>query len=139
MHRRRRWLVSPAYQWRVTGAFLGLFTLFAAVLVVLVRIALYTAMQEVGVSDDAVFRAVSALIMWTVVAELLLLLPVLVIVSIVLTHQVVGPISRILGALERFAHGDYDAHLSVRKRDVLVELAEGINRLGASLRKRVKP
>jgi nitrogen fixation/metabolism regulation signal transduction histidine kinase len=109
--------------------------LSSAVLVWCVRIALAAALHEIGFSGDLVFRAVSDLTFWIVVAELLCLLPAMVILSIVLTHRVVGPIDRMLAALEQLARGDYEVRLMLRRRDALGALAEAINRLAASLRR----
>ena len=53
------------------------------------------------------------------------------------THQVAGPLVRILVALQQMRQGDYNVHLRLRRGDLLLqELADQVNQLADALRQR---
>jgi len=80
----------------------------------------------------ALFNTVS----WTVVLELIVLVPIVSWLGIRLTHKVAGPLVRIHAALSEMSQGNFDIHIRLRKGDALGELADDINRLAAFLRSR---
>ncbi|OGW84324.1 MAG: hypothetical protein A2987_05510 [Omnitrophica bacterium RIFCSPLOWO2_01_FULL_45_10] len=69
--------------------------------------------------------------------SLLLITPLLVVIGIFLSHRIAGPIYRMERFLGGLAKGDIANRLSLRKKDELKSLADGINIVVAGLRDRV--
>lgn len=133
---RRRWIVRPAYQWKVTLGIAAFFTMFAVILVALVYVALLTTLSSLELAEEAIFIEVFNVVVWTVVVQLLLVLPVLIIFGIGLTHRIVGPLDRIMAALNQLTEGNFDVRLQIRKHDLLRDVEDAISRVAASLRQR---
>ena len=67
---------------------------------------------------------------------MLVVAPFAVLVGVLLTHRVAGPLVRIQAALEQMSKGDYQVQLTLRPGDSLSELADHVNQLAAILRRR---
>jgi len=129
-------LVNRPLQYRFVGALLLILLALSGIGLATVCLTLWVTLQTFGLARDPVTVALFATVGWSLTLELLIVAPFVIWLGIVLTHKVAGPLVRIQAALARMVNGDYDVHLRLRKRDALVEVAEGINRLAASLRAR---
>jgi nitrate/nitrite-specific signal transduction histidine kinase len=98
--------------------------------------ALHYTLVSFELVDDALVRALFHTVFWVIVLELIALVPLVAWISLRLSHRVAGPLVRIHAALAQMAQGQFDIHLSLRKGDALVDLADAINRLAESLRRR---
>lgn len=74
----------------------------------------------------------------TLILRLLLLTPLVVLLSIFLSHKIAGPLYRVERFIKGVARGDLSAKLRLRKGDELQELAEAINDMTDDLKNRVK-
>ncbi len=138
-YRRTRWLVEPKYQWRVTRLLVITLLLVAVVTLLLIYYALWSTLGELEVWPSAVFMATFRAVAWMVLVELILATPLAIAAGIYLTHKVVGPMARIKTALEHLGQGNWDIRLKLREGDVLIDLADSINRLAASLKQTRPP
>jgi methyl-accepting chemotaxis protein len=66
----------------------------------------------------------------------LLLLPLSVISAILVSHKIAGPLVRVKKALRQMIDGDYNIFLRLRERDQLKDVADQINKLAASLKRK---
>jgi len=98
--------------------------------------ALWFTLYSFELLKEAYIKALFSTILWTIVLELVVLIPLVSWLGIFLTHRVAGPLVRIRAALSQMAKGDFDIHLQLRKGDALMDLAEDINRLAEFLRRR---
>lgn len=80
---------------------------------------------------EAIFKTVNI----TLLARIALLIPFAVVISIILSHRIAGPLFRIEGALNEIARGDFSSILKLRKRDEFKGLAEAVNSLTENLKK----
>lgn len=135
-YQRRRWLVAPAYQLRVVGMLVGFLCAVVVVTLGLVYLALWSTLQTLELWHETVFVAVFKSVAWTITLELLVAIPAIMVMGVLMTHRVVGPLGRITAALDRISQGQYDVRLVLRKGDVLSELANAINRTAAALQRR---
>lgn len=133
---RRRYLVDPSYQWRVTRLLVIIMLVVVLVTLTLICGALWSTIGDLRLGPSALFIAVFRAVAWLVVVELIVLVPLIILLGIRLTHRVVGPMARIKAALEQLGEGRYDLHLTLRDGDVLADLAKSITRLAARLRDR---
>jgi len=72
-----------------------------------------------------------------ILLSLLLITPLVVLIGIFLSHRIAGPIYRIEKTLSAIAEGDIASRITLRKRDELKSLADGINLVIDSLRSKV--
>ena len=81
--------------------------------------------------------AIMATINTRLAVRLLLITPLVILVSIFLSHKIAGPIYRIEKFLKSIANGDLSAKLRLRKNDELQDLADAINEMTNDLENRV--
>ena len=65
--------------------------------------------------------------------RLVFLSPLVILIGLVLSHRIAGPIFSIKRFLKKVANGTYDETLKLRKNDELQDVAESLNRLVAKL------
>ena len=135
-YRRQHWLVNRSLQFRFVRAMLLVLLLMAVAAVLGVYLALWFTLYSFELLQDAYLVALFRTVSWTVVLELIVLVPLVSVFGIRLSHKVAGPLVRIRAALADMAQGRFDIRITLRKGDALTELAEDINRLAESLRNR---
>lgn len=138
-YRRAHWLVNPELQFRFVRAMLLVLLLMALAAVLGVYLALWVTLYSFELLQDTYLVALFRTVSWTVVLELIVLVPIVSWFGVRVTHQVAGPLVRIRAALADMAQGRFDIRIKLRKGDALTELAEDINRLAESLRNRSTP
>ena len=67
---------------------------------------------------------------------LVVMVPVIFYGALVFSHRLAGPMPKIYQALRDIGGGNFDVRLTLRKRDELRELADGINAMAAQLKER---
>ena len=133
-YRRRHWLVNPSLQYRFIGVMLLVLLILTVGALGSVYLALWTTLRTFDLVREPLAVSQLTTVGLMVTFELLILAPVVVWIGIRLTHRVAGPLVRITAALQQLSSGDFNVYLKLRKGDSLVELAEAINHLAASLR-----
>ena len=81
----------------------------------------------------AIVKSVNTQILFS----LLLITPLVIVIGLVLSHRIAGPIHRLEKCLAGIADGDITTYITLRKRDELKSLADGINLVIKSLRGKV--
>jgi len=71
---------------------------------------------------------------WTLVFRMLLITPIFVVIGILLSHRIAGPIYRISKYLDDLKAGDYSRDIKLRKKDELKLLAGKLTELCQTLR-----
>jgi len=66
---------------------------------------------------------------WGLFLRILLISPLVIILGIVLSHRIAGPIYRIRDIMDRVAAGEYNLRIFLRKTDELKDMAESINKV----------
>ena len=132
---RRRLVTQPTYQWSVTYVIVGFLVGSMALSLVLVFSAVVSALRDMNALDETLLAAVCGRVAWLLSIELLVLVPLLIWAGLWITHKVVGPFGRIKTMLDQMGRGNYTVRLNLRKGDVLIELAEAINRLADSMQR----
>jgi len=133
-HRRRQWIVNPSLQYRFIGILLLVLVVLTIGALASVYLAIWLSLKTFGLADDPLALALLTTVGLMVTMELLLLAPLVVWIGVRLTHRVAGPMVRITASLAQMAQGDFDVHLTLRKGDALVEVAQAINVLAAACR-----
>lgn len=132
INRRKKYFIKTGLQLRylkiiILAMILPSF-LFGACLYYLI---FYLMAEQLGIPESIaynlfpVFRKINLI--------LLLGLPIISILilfwGLLISHRIAGPVYRIEKELQRIADGDFSIRIRLRKKDELVSLAEGINKL----------
>ena len=137
-YQRRKVLVNRPLQLAFVKAMLLVLLTMALAALMAVQAAVRITLSTYELTTNALAIGLLNTVFWVMVLELLVLTPVFAWMGILLTHKVAGPLVRIRAALAQLTEGRYDLHISLRKGDSLVGIADDINRLAASLRNRIR-
>jgi len=136
---RKKYLINTKFQLKYTGLIL----LFMFVVAWLTGYTVYyTGWLLMGEKLSAVYPqgrlvAIMRTVNFTLLLRLALITPLVVVISIILSHRIAGPVFRIGKYLKSIASGDLSAKLHLRKNDELQDLAEAINEMTGELKSRV--
>lgn len=138
--RRRIYLIQKGFQLKYTGVIL----LFMFIVAWLVGYTIYyTGWLLMGEKLANVYPqgrlvAIMRTINLTLLLRLVLITPFVVLLSVLMSHKIAGPLFRINRFLRSVASGDLSARLTLRRGDELHDLAETINEMTSDLKNRVK-
>ena len=135
-YRRRQWIVNRPLQFRFVRAMLGILCVITIIALGSIYLTLWTILRTFNLQHDPVSVALFATISWSIALELLIVAPFVIWMGILLTHKVAGPLVRIHAGLAELTQGHYNVHISLRKGDSLMDLADAVNTLAGSLRNR---
>ena len=72
----------------------------------------------------------------TLILRLLLVTPLVILIALVLSSRIAGPIYRIKRCLKRAAAGNYETNIELRQKDELQDVADLLNSLVSGLRRK---
>ncbi|PIQ83834.1 MAG: hypothetical protein COV75_05425 [Candidatus Omnitrophica bacterium CG11_big_fil_rev_8_21_14_0_20_63_9] len=134
-YRRKQFLVDRQYQLRfVTRIFMVV--LGVAVISSLIATALIMGSLSDPNLPQHTFIYCLITIAVTLLTELLIAIPIVLILGIRQSHRIVGPMSRIKRTLEAIGSGDYSQRIVLRQGDALEDLAKAINQMCEQLQQR---
>ena len=127
MTTRRRFLVKREIQMGLAWRFLLLIVLFSMFVGFDVYISIWHVVSHVIPED--VKSLVTNRILYRMVIFAIPVVFVIIACSIIFTHRIVGPLSRLEGVLQRLAKGEDVDYIHVRKNDELKVLTSAVNDL----------
>lgn len=138
-YKRKQYIVAPGFQFRYVGLILLLMFLTAALCSYVVY---YTSMINLGEKLANVYpqgRLVSIvkIVNFRILVSVLLISPLVAVIGIFLSHRIAGPIYRMEKFLADLAGGNLGSRLTLREKDELTPLANGINFVIDNLREAV--
>lgn len=135
--KRRQFLVGHNYQIRfVTRIFMAVFGIALASSLIATAIIMFNMHQPELESSQALLIAALVAVATTLIIELLIAIPVVYLFGIRQSHRVIGPMKRILRALDAIGSGDFSQRLTLRQGDALIELGQHVNRMAEQLKQR---
>ena len=135
-YRRRKVLINRPLQLPLVKAMLLVLLTMAVAALLAMQVAIRITLSTYELTANTLAIGLLNTVFWVMMLELLVLTVFCAWFGIRLTHKIAGPLVRIRAALAQLTKGQFDIHVTLRKGDSLVELAEDINRLAASLRNR---
>ena len=139
-NQRRRWIVNRSLQFPFIKALVFTLGFLGVILLAGVFVAMYVTVAMFQLQQDVVTVQLLRIVGWFVLIEFLVAAPLcvwlLVWLGIMWTHRIAGPLVRIDAALQQMAQGDLNVHLTLRKRDLLAELAQRVQALAQTMRRR---
>ncbi|MCX5715654.1 MAG: methyl-accepting chemotaxis protein [Candidatus Omnitrophica bacterium] len=138
--RRKRYLIKTGFQLKYSGLIIAFMFLVAALTGYTVYYTGWLLMGEklANVYPQGRLLAIMRTINITLLLRLIFIAPLVVFVSIILSHRIAGPLYRIEKYISAVAKGDFSEKLTLRKKDELKDLAFMINEMTEDLRARVK-
>lgn len=127
MTQRSTKLVKPRFQLKVIGIFFFLACLSAAFQFVLFEMSLSELAPHLGEADEALLVLLREFFRDNLVLAFACLAPLMLVVGVLVTHRIAGPLHRIEQHLEALARGENPGECRIRKHDELQELCERIN------------
>jgi hypothetical protein len=137
MTTRRRFLVKREIQMSLAWRFLLLIVLFSLFVGFEVYVSIWYVVSHVIPEDlESIIknRILTRMIFFTIPVVF-----VIIACSVVFTHRIVGPLSRLEGVLQRLAKGEDVDYLYVRKTDELKTLVSAVNDLIKSQNRQKAP
>jgi methyl-accepting chemotaxis protein len=135
-YRRKQYFIARKFQTKYAGLFLVFMFLTGALCSYIIY---YTIMVLLGEKLANVYPqgrliAIINAVNLRILLGLLTITPLVVIISIFLSHKIAGPMYRMEKFMTTMATGDFTQHITLRKGDELKTLAERINFFVDSLR-----
>lgn len=137
--RRKQYFIATRFQVKYIGLILLLIFLTATLCSYVVY---YTSMISMGeklanVYPQGRLMAIVNTVNTRILFSLILITPLVAMIGLFLSHRIAGPIYRMERFLNDVAGGDLTQRLTLRKKDELINLANGINNVVDSLKKTV--
>jgi len=137
--RRKQYFIATRFQVKYIGLILLLIFLTAALCSYVVY---YTSMISMGEKLASVYpqgrlMAIVSAVNIRILFSLIIITPLVAMIGLFLSHRIAGPIYRMERFLNDVAGGDLTQRLTLRKKDELINLANGINNVVDSLKKTV--
>lgn len=139
-YRRTQYFVAKKFQLRYVGMILALVFLTAIMCSYLIY---YTMMVTMGdklanVYPQGRLMSIVNTVNARILVSMLLVAPLITVIGIYASHKIAGPIDRIERFLGSMAGGDFSQILTLRKKDELISLVNGINVVSDSVKTTVK-
>jgi len=139
-NRRRTYLISKKFQLKYTAIIVVFMFLISWLAGYTVYYTVFILLGEklANVYPQGRLIAIFKTVNFTLLTRMALLLPFVIILSILLSHKIAGPVFRMERYLSEVARGNLSSVLKLRKRDELQNLAGAINKMTHSLGKIAK-
>ncbi len=137
--KRKQYLVARKFQLKYVSLILLLMFLTAALCSYVVY---YTSMLLMGEKLANVYPQgrlvhIVKIVNFRILLSVILVSPLVGVIGIFLSHRIAGPIGRMEKFMDNLASGNLTSRIALRRKDELIALADGINRVAESLKETV--
>lgn len=135
LYRRRRYLVKKGLQFRYIGLIFSLAILASLLTGYTV---FYTCWPSFGqklanVYPQGRLLPIFRTINFLLIRNLILMTPIILVIGLLYSHRIAGPLFRIEKVLDEIGRGKLDINIKLRKNDELWDVAETINSMASNL------
>lgn len=138
-YKRRKKLIKPRLQLRMSGLFVGLVSLMLLLQFALITAALHHAANTLPSDSALLLGQTNSLSLRIIGISAAVFLPLTLLVGILSTFRIAGPLYRFEKFLKSVQNGENPENFTLRERDELKDLAELINSSTAPLRQSSAP
>lgn len=131
---RRRKLIKPRLQLKLTGLFVGLSALSLLLQLVLITNRLTHVALELPNDSDVLLGLSNMVLLQVLAGSFLIFLPLTLLIGVLATFRIAGPLYRIEMFLNAVEAGECPPDFHLRKKDELQDLAAQIVRVTRPLR-----
>ena len=137
--KRKQYLIVKKFQLKYVGLILLLMFLTAAMCAYVVY---YTSMLLMGEKLASVYPQgrlvyVVKIVNFRILLSLIFVTPLVAVIGIFLSHRIAGPIYRMETFMNNVASGNLASRITLRRKDELITLADGINYIVDTMRNNV--
>lgn len=125
--KRRVKLINPSLQLRLVGAFAGITAIALLTESLLLGLLLNRMAERVPSMGNEINAEIPMLLVQSIGASMLLVLPALLVIGTRVTFKVAGPLYRMQGHLDSVARGEEVGKCSIRKGDCLQDFCDSLN------------
>lgn len=136
-YKRRKKLIKPGLQLRMSGVFVGLVTLMLGLQFVLLTAELHHAANTLPNDGQLLLEETNRVVGKLVLISAAVFLPLTLLVGIMSTFRIAGPLYRFQRFLEATRDGEAPGDFRLRRKDELHDLAALINEATRPLRAKV--
>lgn len=133
-YKRRKKLINPRLQLRMSGVFVGLATLMLLLQFGLITATLHHTANMLPTDSAVLLRETNPITLRVIGISAVVFLPLTLMVGILSTFRIAGPLYRFHQFLTAVQNGENPEDFSLRERDELKDLAALINSSTAPLR-----
>ena len=134
-YKRKQYLVDRDYQLRfVTRLFMAVLAV-AAISSLIATGILSATMYQPDLPQQTLIYCFIAIAL-TLLIELLIAIPIIWVLGIHQSHQIVGPVNRMKRMLEAIGNGDFTQRITLRQGDALEDVAKSLNQMVEALQRR---
>lgn len=126
-YKRKRKLIRPGLQLRLSGVFVGLVTLMLLLQYLLLNAELYRAAGELPSDGTRLLAMTDDVALRVAVASALVFLPLTLLVGVLASFRIAGPVYRFERFLEALRDGEQPEDFRLRDGDELQEIATLLN------------
>lgn len=134
MIKRKQKLSKSGLQLRLTLVFLTLSCMAALFQVFLINRSMLHLARSHGKSGDPMLAELPSVLGQNLMVTLVVLVPLMLVVGVLVTHRVAGPIYRIERYFQAWLRGEDNGPIRLRRRDELHDLAELVNEIREKVR-----
>ncbi len=130
-NRRKKILVKKKFQVIYVG-YIIVFMIFVAVIsggTVFHTLFSILAPKLAGIYPEGRLMAIFTKTALILARNLLILTPFIIVIGILLSHRIAGPISRIERVMEEIGNGNFKMRLAIRRSDELQDMADALNKM----------
>lgn len=134
--KRKQYLISRRFQLKYVGLILALMFLTAALCSYVVYYSTMLLMGEklANVYPQGRLMAIVNAVNFRILLSMVFISPMIVVIGILLSHKIAGPVFRMEKVLDNMSKGDLRANIVLRKGDEMATLAEAINKVTDSIK-----
>ena len=126
-YKRRKKLVNPGLQLRMSGVFVGLTALMLGLQFVLMTAELHQVANKLPSDGSALLEESNGIVLKLILVSAAVFLPLTLLVGILSTFRIAGPLYRFQRFLEAVRDGESPADFRLRDKDELHDLAALLN------------
>jgi len=126
-YKRKRKLIRPGLQLRLSGVFVGLVTLMLLLQYMLLNAELYRAAGELPTDGTRMLALGDGVALRVAIASALVFLPLTLLVGVLASFRIAGPVYRFERFLEALRDGERPEDFRLRDGDELQEIAALLN------------
>jgi len=136
-HKRRKKLINPGLQLRMSGVFVGLTALMLGLQFVLMTAELHQVANRLPSDGSALLQQSNGIVIKLVLVSAAIFLPLTLLVGVLSTFRIAGPVYRFRRFLEAIKDGESPEDFRLRDKDELQDLAKLLNDATRPLRVQV--
>ncbi len=135
--KRKKKLINSKLQLHIVAIFASLACLSALFQVLILNRSILVLAERTGESASRIASELPSVLFGNLILTLAVLMPLMLVVGVLVTHRIAGPVYRFEQHMKAIARGENPGVCRIRKGDELQELCVAINQAMATMEKKI--